>query len=238
MKSINIQNNTISLAEQVAIELEKLIQKNEFKKGDKLPNEFELAEILNVGRGTIREAIKILSSKNVVEIKRGKGTFVVEQTGILKDPLGLRFLQTDKLKLAHDLLEVRMMIEPEIAALAAVNGSSEDIIRLKEVESKIEKQIKNNESHEENDRTFHSIIASMSNNIVVPNLIPIIHTAVSIFIEVTENSLHQETINTHREIINALENKNSTDAKKWMIKHLEYNKIILDNLLKKNLLTD
>lgn len=230
MKKINVNNSSTSLAEQVAIEIEKLIQTKELSKGAQLPNEFELAETLNVGRGTIREAIKILSSKNVVEVLRGKGTFVSQQTGIVKDPLGLRFIQEDKVKLAHDLLEVRMMIEPEIAGLAAINATAEDILKLKKVEEEIEAQILRDESHEENDRIFHSIIASCSKNVVVLNLIPIIHTAVSLFIEVTENTLHQETIKTHREIISAIENKDVENAKKWMTLHLEYNKKILDSL--------
>ncbi|MFC4696939.1 FadR/GntR family transcriptional regulator [Enterococcus aquimarinus] len=230
MKKINVNNSSTSLAEQVAIEIEKLIQTKELNKGAQLPNEFELAETLNVGRGTIREAIKILSSKNVVEVLRGKGTFVSQQTGIVKDPLGLRFIQEDKIKLAHDLLEVRMMIEPEIAGLAAINATTEDILKLKKVEEEIEAQILRDESHEENDRIFHSIIASCSKNVVVLNLIPIIHTAVSLFIEVTENTLHQETITTHREIISAIENQDVENAKKWMNLHLEYNKKILDSL--------
>ena len=56
--------------------------------GEKLPNEFELAAHLNVGRGTIREAVKLLVARNCLEIRRGKGTFVVEKPGQIEDPLG------------------------------------------------------------------------------------------------------------------------------------------------------
>ena len=60
--------------------------------GDKLPNEFELAESLNVGRGTIREAVKLLVARNCLEIRRGKGTYVKEplQPGHGRNPARLR----------------------------------------------------------------------------------------------------------------------------------------------------
>lgn len=84
-----------SLAQQVASKMEEFIKEQRYKVGDKLPNEFELATELNVGRGTIREAIKLLAARNVVIIQRGKGTFVSENPGLTEDPLGLSFI-TDK----------------------------------------------------------------------------------------------------------------------------------------------
>ena len=66
-----------SLSEQAADEILDMITiKKQFKVGDKLPNETELSSILNVSRTTLREAIKMLVLKDIVEIKRGKGTFV------------------------------------------------------------------------------------------------------------------------------------------------------------------
>ena len=61
---------------------------NDIQRGEKLPNEFELAESLNVGRGTIREAVKLLVSRNILEIRRGKGTFVAQEPGVADDPYG------------------------------------------------------------------------------------------------------------------------------------------------------
>ena len=71
------------LAEQVADHIVNYIVENEMEAGAKLPNEFELAERIGVGRSTVREAIKILVSRNIVEIRRGAGTFVSEQKGCL-----------------------------------------------------------------------------------------------------------------------------------------------------------
>ena len=137
-----IQNTDKSLPELVAGQITSLIADNEYKKGEKLPNEFQLAESLNVGRGTIREAIKILVSRNIVEIRRGLGTFVAEKPGLVDDPLGLGFIE-NKTKLTIDLLEIRSMIEPEIAALAAERATDADIEKIlddcRAVEEKIER---------------------------------------------------------------------------------------------------
>ena len=96
-----------SLAEQAADNIEQLIIENRWTPGEKLPNEMDMVEKLGVGRGTVREAIKILESRNVVEIRRGKGTFVCDNIGKVGDPLGFRFA-SDKKKLAEDLSDFRL----------------------------------------------------------------------------------------------------------------------------------
>ena len=82
----SIDSNNKLLPEKVSEQIVQLISDRKLKAGEKLPNEFEMAEQLNVGRGTIREAVKILVSRNVVEIKRGRGTFVSETPGLMDDP--------------------------------------------------------------------------------------------------------------------------------------------------------
>ena len=88
--------------------------------GEKIPNEFTLAEMFGVGRGTVREAVKSLASKGVLEVRRGLGTFVISTSTLEQDPLGLANVLDDQYELALQLFEVRLMFEPEIAALASV----------------------------------------------------------------------------------------------------------------------
>ena len=71
------------LPERVAEQIISLIAARVLKAGDKLPNEFDMAQQLSVGRGTIREAVKILVSRNILEIRRGCGTFVCENPGVV-----------------------------------------------------------------------------------------------------------------------------------------------------------
>lgn len=212
-----------SLAQQVAKQLEELIMTKEYQVGDQLPNEFDLASKLDVGRGTIREAIKLLAARNVVVIKRGLGTFVSDNPGLTEDPLGLTFI-TDKKKLSHDLMEVRLMVEPNISALAAQYATNDEIIEMEKLCLEIEYLIQNNKNHEEKDIEFHTLIAKASKNLVVPSLIPIIQSAISLFIDLTHRSLKEETIETHRKIINAIKSGNSEAAKEAMYQHLQYNK--------------
>lgn len=85
------------------------------KEGTK-PNEFELAKKFGVGRSTIREAVKGLVSKGILEVRRGAGTYVISTSSLDEDPLGLSRLQ-DKYKLALELFDVRLMLEPEVVGL-------------------------------------------------------------------------------------------------------------------------
>ncbi len=74
--------------------------------------------MLKVGRSTLREAIKRLAARNILTVRQGSGTYVSDHTGVPEDPLGLTFIEKGP-KLAKDLVELRLMIEPEMAATAA-----------------------------------------------------------------------------------------------------------------------
>ena len=129
LTALNSEEKT--LPERAADKIIDMIMGNAMKPGDRLPTELELIQYLNVGRSTVREAIKLLVSQNIIEVRRGNGTFVKEQTGVMDDPLGFRFVQ-DKLKLGLDLCEIRFMIEPAIAALAAERATKKDLEQLRE----------------------------------------------------------------------------------------------------------
>ena len=126
-----------TLAEQVADGIMNLIQETPYKAGDKLPTEKELCESTGAGRNTVREALKILASRNVLEIRQGAGTFVSEKQGIPDDPLGFSMVN-DHVKLTRDLLQVRIMLEPQIAALAAQCAKEHEIRELEEILEEME----------------------------------------------------------------------------------------------------
>ena len=132
---------TKTLAEQVADGIMNLIQETPYKAGDKLPTEKELCESTGAGRNTVREALKILASRNVLEIRQGAGTFVSEKQGIPDDPLGFSMVN-DHVKLTKDLLQVRIMLEPQIAALAAQCAKEHEIKELEEILEEMEAAMK------------------------------------------------------------------------------------------------
>ena len=110
---MNVPNVRKNLSNEVSNLIIEMIQDNKYEPGSKLPNEMELSEMFNVSRTTIREAIKSLASNNIVEIVRGKGTFVAEKPGLVNDPLGVSFIRDKNLILS--LFETRLLIEPKVA---------------------------------------------------------------------------------------------------------------------------
>lgn len=227
-----MKEETIKPLGEIASEkIIKLIVDDNLKIGDKLPNEYELADKLGVGRSTIREAIKALVSRNILEIKRGSGTFI--KCGVADDPLGLIFVK-DKLKLAVDLLEIRFMIEPKIASLAAQNSTQEDIEELSKLCDEVEELILKGVPHIQKDIEFHTAIARSSKNLVTTNLVPIINQSISVFIDVTNTQLKNETIETHRDILNAIKNKNANEAHDAMLLHLVHNRRNINKVVQEN----
>ena len=215
-------SSTKSLGEQTSERIIQLIIDNDWKAGDKLPNEYDLANSLSVGRSTVREAIKALVSRNILEIRRGAGTFISKKCGIADDPLGLTFVK-DKYKLALDLLEVRFMIEPSIASIAAMKATDEEIREMSRLCDEIDELILKDQSYLEKDIEFHTAIAKSSKNLVMVNLIPIINSSIAIFTDITNRKLRIETMETHREILNEIKKHDANGARDAMFLHLVYN---------------
>ena len=169
----NIQDNrTSSLAEQVADQINQVIIDQNINAGEKLPNEFELAARLNVGRGTIREAVKLLVARNCLEIRRGKGTFVVEKPGQIEDPLGFAYVK-DKITLAVDLMELRLQLEPWVAQLAAQRIEETEKDTLRQLCEQVEHKIRSGEDHGPADKEFHAYIARCTHNSVITEIMPV-----------------------------------------------------------------
>ena len=98
------------LAQAAAEDIIEMIRTNHMKPGDRLENEYELAKKLNVGRSTVREAVKSLETRNILTIKRGAGTFISQNEGVAVDPLGISLMGKDE-EIALELLDVRMILE-------------------------------------------------------------------------------------------------------------------------------
>lgn len=214
------------LGTQIEDALMDFILQKPIKIGEKLPNEFELAEKFGVGRSTIREAVKSLVSRGILEVKRGSGTYVISINSLKDDPLGLSKLE-DKYKLALELFDVRLMLEPEIASLTAKYASEEELKNIEKLCDETEKLYLGGKNHIPKDIEFHTYIAKGSKNRVIETLIPIINTAVMTFANMTERALMKETIETHRAIVNAILDRDPMGAKCAMVMHLTYNRQML-----------
>lgn len=212
------------LPEQAAEKIRAYIREHNLKVGSKLPNEFQLAELCDVGRSTIREAIKILIFEGMVEVVRGSGTFITEQKNRMpEDPMGLQN-DSDLEKRALEFIDVRLMLEPEVAAMAATNATYKDCQRLKEIQREVEACVYAKKDHLQADILFHSQIAECSKNKVVYNLMEIIVKGIPIFVEVTKNSLAEITLEQHRAIAEAIAAGDAVGARCAMISHLNHNR--------------
>lgn len=214
--------NKYSLAEKTADVLLNMIYCNNYGIGSKLPNEHELAGELEVGRNTLRDAIKILVSKNILEVRKGSGTFVSKRMLISDDPLGLSQIY-DKKKMSEDLIQLRILIEPKMAALAAQNASAKERRELSELCDEMELLFSEKKSYLLKDLEFHSLIASSSKNLVVSNIIPSIHQALLLQHSMPKELLGSKTIAVHRNIANAVNHAKSSDAYDSMLMHLMQN---------------
>ena len=213
---------TKTLTEQVADGIMNLIQETPYKAGDKLPTEKELCESTGAGRNTVREALKILASRNVLEIRQGAGTFVSEKQGIPDDPLGFSMVN-DHVKLTKDLLQVRIMLEPQIAALAAQCAKENEIKELEEILEEMEAAMKKREDYSELDTKFHTKIAQCTHNIVMENLLPVIGKGVAVFAREVAQTEYDRTWISHRKIFCYIRDHKPFEAEMEMQYHLLYN---------------
>ena len=217
------------LAEEIEERILQYIIQTPLEIGTKLPNEFELGERFGVGRSTIREAVKLLVSKGILEVRQGSGTYVISTTPPELDPLGLQGLG-DKMSLALDLVNLRMILEPGIAEMAALNATEEDIKKSREICDITERKIRNDEDYTHDDIQFHTCVAECSKNKVVEQLIPMIDTAVLMFVNVTHKLLKEESIATHRAVVEAIADHDPVGARAAMMMHMTYNRTLIKKM--------
>lgn len=219
-----------TLGQKTEDRLMKYILDKQIEIGEKIPNEFELAEFFKVGRSTLREAVKGLVSRGVLEVRRGDGTYVVSTVDMENDILGFGQIK-DRYQLALDLFDVRLMIEPEIVTWACRKATKEQIQHLRTLCDEVELLYKQGHDHIYKDIEFHSYLAKLSGNIVVERLIPVINTSVVTFANITYRSLMRETLETHRAVVTAIEHRDAVGAKCAMNMHLTYNRQVIMELL-------
>lgn len=209
MLSQNVADNILSM-----ITIEK-----KFSIGDKLPNELDLAEELNVSRTTLREAIRILVALDILEIQRGKGTYVKENA--FKKQQDLEQLSNIKVN-AKDLYEMRLIFEPEAAYYAALRATDSELKRIMEFGKNVEKEIRNHQDRTDDEHSFHKAIAQATHNEFMNKLMPILYQAISkgVYLSLQSDKAIEDTVNDHRVIMEFLSQRNAEGAKNAMKIHI------------------
>jgi GntR family transcriptional repressor for pyruvate dehydrogenase complex len=214
-------NNQKRLSLEVANQIKALIQNEKLKPGDKLPSEMELTKLFGVSRPTIREAVKSLIPQNVIEIVLGRGTFVAKNPGFSSDPLGLDFITDDNLH--YSLIEVRMIIEPAVARLAAERASPDDIKKIGRVIEEMEKIVNRHEVEMDTELEFHRSIAEATRNKVIMRIVPVIMDAIVKIYEDAQrmSEEHWQAFQEHSSIYEGIRGREPERAFGAMRHHLE-----------------
>lgn len=211
-----------SLPERTADVISDIIYRENYRVGAKLPNEVELARRLEVSRNTLRQAIRILVDKGILEVERGAGTFVSSRLGMSDDPLGLSMV-LDKNQLLKDLLEVRLLIEPRIAALAAERRTKEELNQIADICTRLEHAYSQGQNYYALDMEFHFFLAGCSRNLVVHSLLPAISQTIILQERVIQARMGKQTVLAHRRIYEAVVRGNGSEAYDAMMVHLVQN---------------
>ncbi len=208
-----------SLSLQIADELkEKILVNKEYKIGDKLPNENLLSEELSVSRTTLREAIRILVTENILEIKRGKGTFIINDTLDNHDFGKLNNTVSD----LKDLLELRLIIEPMAVYYATKRATDKEIENIISLGQIVESKILNQEDRNNEEQSFHNAIAKASHNSFIKDLMPIINEAINKGVNLSKefSKINDLTMSDHKLIMDFMKKRNADGAKVAMELHI------------------
>ncbi len=210
-----------ALSVKIADQLTDMIAKRRFQPGDKLPNELDLAEELQVSRTTLREALRILSTRGLVEARRGIGTFVTESKSIHADYDVLKIQNTNVT--TKELYEMRLMFEPQAAYYAALRAGDEEletIFRYGELDEQM--ILRRDPLWDESEQKFNNSIASAAHNQFITALLPIFNRAIHQGIILANESpeVSEMTLHDHRVLMNYLRDRNPEGAKTAMYLHI------------------
>ncbi len=222
------------LYQQVAEQIVQLIQNKHWCVGDRLPAERDMAHSLGVSRPTVREALVALELQGLVEVRTGAGVYV---KGTTPEPVTIVQNEKDPGPSPFDIIEARILLEGEMAALAASNIGPTELKGLEEaiaiMAADVQSGVQQVDSEKDGDFLFHSRIAAVSRNTVLQSMVEQlwegmrrpIFKAISERVRLSKNAAR--AIQDHRIICDAIASGDPEQAKKAMHRHLEQVKGVL-----------
>lgn len=199
----------------------RLIADGVLSPGDRLPPERELAELLGVSRSSLRPALKVLENMGIISQRVGSGTRLNPAAAtILAEPLQFLIL-LDGITF-QELMEARLIVEPELAARAAERASTEDQEALKRAIARMEEAADNPDEFVECDLEFHQAVYRAAGNRVCTTLFTVVHQSLEELVRFTSLLVEPEhTIRFHRRILAAIRRGQPDAARQQMREHLE-----------------
>ncbi len=212
----------MAVTDEAIEKIKTMIVAGDLRPGDRLPREADLADRLGLSRNSLREAVKALSLIRVLDVRHGDGTYVTSLTSAhLLDALSFMVdLHRDDSVL--QFFEVRRLLEPGVAALAAARISPEQLANLRLLTSDLSPTADVDELVT-NDLRFHRGIAEATGNAVVCSLLDGVSGATQrarIWRGVTQAGAVERTLAEHTAILDALEQGDAEAARAWMTAHI------------------
>jgi len=208
--------------EEIISRIRTMVEKGDLTAGDRLPSERELSTSLRVSRPSVREALKTLETQGFLEIRQGEGTYISRKhIGQFGEPLAANILTEKEYQI--QILEMRRLVEPQIASLAAEKATRDKMYRMEMTLRFQKEKVRKGETGADLDKIFHYIIAEASKNGL---LIRIIDIATDLFSENRKRYLHfaqrpETSIRHHRKILNAITAGDCELAANSMKDHLD-----------------
>jgi GntR family transcriptional regulator, transcriptional repressor for pyruvate dehydrogenase complex len=212
----------VKLYEEVAGRIRSLIASGELGPGQALPSERKLAEQFRVGRTVVREAIRQLEVSGLVESRHGGGNYVREVTvEHLVAPIAT--VLNGMVHLREELVDARLLFEPQMARAVAARATSEDLRGLEDIIRRQEERVANGRSGAEEDAEFHNLLARATRNTVVERIMEVIDglledSQARLFRSVERSEISLEG---NRRILEAVVRHDQEAAQEAMVEHLE-----------------
>ncbi|ADD28208.1 FadR/GntR family transcriptional regulator [Meiothermus ruber] len=207
------------VSEKLAKDLEQLLQDGVWRPGDQLPGERDLASRFGVSRSSVREALRILELNGWVEIRQGDGTRVASPSESFGRRLRSRLHQEDFIL---ELFEVRRILEPAVAALAAERSHPQGVARLEELLAQQQAAKEDLYRFVELDMFFHKTLADMSRNAVLSEIVSLLEVELRQIrlVSTAKRYRPQVTLSEHLRILEAIRASDPEAARQAMLAHL------------------
>jgi GntR family transcriptional regulator, transcriptional repressor for pyruvate dehydrogenase complex len=214
-----------TLSDHIVEQIADLISRGALKPGDRMPSEKQLCEKFGVGRTSVREALRSLSTMGVLEAHMGDGTFVTSDAGRSLER-SFQWGLLLKPKVVEDLIETRLMLESHTAYLAAAKATLEDLERMEEAVRLMQASLGDPRQYLEHDLQFHLAIAQATQNSILESLLSTTRGYLQAWIretlarpEVTDKRARL-SIAEHKRILRALKNKDGEGGRRAMAAHI------------------
>lgn len=211
-----------SLTEEVAQHIVSLIRDGKIKPGEKLPSERELSQQLSLSRSCVREALQALAMMRLIDIKAGRGAYVrsVLPEEVIDSNVLSRLIEGDSLQ---ELVETRRILEVEIAHLAAQRRTEDDLRALQRCLAAARSEHVTADELVNTDLDFHLLIAKATHNSVLlkvfGTIFPLLGESRAKVRDIP--GARHEIVTFHREIFDAIEQRDGAMASRAMAEHLE-----------------